>query len=243
MKNIVKILKEKYKILIPIMVCIVLLVTIFFLYKRYQYDNTKNKEEVKVFQCYGSMKVNYTAEITSNLKNVIIDVVSKDKRIEGEPVPIYYSDMSKVIFPMEMTIVFPTKIDGQYKLYKYGSYYYDDSLHYVKNADYLNNYDNFFLFDGDSLYFFPKEVSLMLDGKEYIKLGAMSYVRLSGYNLTYYDSTTDTTELIEYKGQIIDIVGEEIDINVNERYYKYFVHEILLMSPNNLNPLVKTIDK
>lgn len=243
MKNIVNIFKEKYKILIPVMVCIVLLVTIFFLYKRYQYDNTKNKQEVEVFQCLGGLKTKYTAIVTTNLKDVIVDVVAKNKKNEGDPLPIYYSDMSKVVFPMEMNVVFPTKINGQYKLYKYGTYHYEEPLHYLKNNSDLGYYDSFFLFDGKGVYFFPEEVTLFLDGKEHIKLGPMSYVRLGGYNITYYDSTTDSGSVIEFTGQVITIMGDEIEININERYYKYFVHDILLMNPNNLEPLFKTIDK
>ena len=49
MKNIVNFCREKYKILIPVMVVIVLFVTIFFLYREYKYDNTRNKEEKKKF--------------------------------------------------------------------------------------------------------------------------------------------------------------------------------------------------
>ena len=57
MKNIVKFFREKYKLLIPIMVVLVLLITIFFLYKEYKYDNTRNKVDVKVYQYFNSVRV------------------------------------------------------------------------------------------------------------------------------------------------------------------------------------------
>ena len=49
MKSIIKFFKRRYKILIPVMVALVLLVSLFFLYRRYEYDNTRNKKEIPVY--------------------------------------------------------------------------------------------------------------------------------------------------------------------------------------------------
>ena len=43
-KKIKKFFLEKYKILIPIMVVFVLLITLYFLYREYKYDNYRNKQ-------------------------------------------------------------------------------------------------------------------------------------------------------------------------------------------------------
>ena len=102
MKNIVKFFKEKYKILIPVMVSIVLIITIFFLYKGYQYDNTRNKQEYEVFQYYSGLRVDYTAIVTYNLKDAIVDLEAKDEVLTFNSVPLYYKDKSKVIFPKEI---------------------------------------------------------------------------------------------------------------------------------------------
>ena len=88
MKNIVKFFREKYKLLIPIMVVLVLLITIFFLYKEYKYDNTRNKVDVKVYQYFNSVRVDYTATLTYNLKDVIVDVKSKNKVVDFNKIPI-----------------------------------------------------------------------------------------------------------------------------------------------------------
>jgi len=244
MKKIVQFFKKKYKVLIPIMVIIVLSVTIFFLYREYQYDNTRNKVETSVFQYFSGVKVDYTAIVTYNLKDSIIDIAAKNKTIENNTVPIYYDDMSNIIFPVEMTIVFPLRNGSQFKLYKYASYYEEDGVHFIKNNTDLGNYSNFFLYDGKSVFFFPEEVTLKINDKDYIKLGSKSYVNLvGGYTLIYYDTSTDTSEVIELDGDVVTVVGDNINVNVSERYFYSFSSKILLHAPNNLNAVFKTIDK
>lgn len=244
MKNIVNFFKEKYKILIPVMVVIVLVVTIFFLYKEYKYDNTRNKEEISVYQYFGGVRVDYTSIITYNLKNSIVNIEPKDKVIESNTVPIYYSDKSKILFPVEMNIVFPLKNGSQYKLFKYATYFREDSLHFIKNNTDLGYYTDFFLYDGKDVYFFPEETVLKINDKEYKKLGPMSYARVvGGYTLIYYDTTTDTSEARELNGDIVTVVGNHINVNLNDGAFYLFSNRVLLSSPSYLNPVFKTIDK
>ena len=244
MKNIVNFCKQKYKILIPIMVTVVLFVTIFFLYREYKYDNTRNKEEVSVFQYFNGVRVDYTSIVTYNLRDSIVGMEPKNKKIESNTIPVYYNDKSKVIFPVEMNIVFPLRNGSQYKLYKYATYYNEDGVHFIKNNMDLGNYNDFFLYNGEDTFFFPEESILKMNGKEYKQLGPMSYVSVvGGYTLIYYDTTTDTSEAIELSGDTVTVVGNNINVNVGERYFYSFSNKILLMSTNNLNPVFKTIDK
>ena len=244
MKNIVKFLKEKYKILIPIMVSLVLIITIFFLYKGYQYDNSRNKKEISVFQYYSGIKVDYTAIFTYNLKDAIVNIEAKDEELTFKSSPLYYEDLSKVIFPQEMSIVFPLLEGSQFKLYKYSSYYSDDSIHYIKNNADLGIYEYFFIYDGVDLFFFPEETVLKIDNKDFIELGSKSYCRLvGGETLIYYDTATDKGEVIELNGNIVNVVGKYIDVNLNYRYFMSFSNKVLLADTNNLNPVFKTIDK
>jgi len=152
MESIVKFFKEKYKILIPVMVSLVLIITIFFLYKGYQYDNTRNKKEISVFQYYSGVKVDYTAIVTYNLKNSILDLNAKDLKVYYDSTPIYYMNLDKVIFPMEMSVVFPRLGGEQYKTYKYSTYYNKDDIHYIKNNINEEEYRYFFMYDGEGLF-------------------------------------------------------------------------------------------
>jgi len=244
MKNIINFCKKRYKVLIPVMVVLVLLVTTFFLYREYKYDNTRNKKEVSVYQYFGGIRVDYTSVITYNLKNAIVDFEVKDKVIESNTIPIYYEDKSNVLFPVEMSIVFPLRDGSQFKLYKYASYYNEDNVHFIKNNIDLGTYNDFFLYNGKDTFFFPEETTLKINNKDYKELGPMSYVSIDGgYTLIYYDTKTETSRAIELDGDIVTVVGDNINVNINERYFYSFSNKVLLMGPNNLNPVFKTIDK
>lgn len=244
MEKIINFCKEKYKLLIPAMVGVVLLITLFFLYQEYNYENTKKKEEINVYQYFGGLKTEYTAIVTYNLKDSIVGLESKDKKIEYDSKPVYYKDSNKILFPNEMTVVFPLRDGGQYKLYKYATYYKEEDLHYIKNNVDVDNVSHFFLYDGKDMFFFPEEVTLNINNKEYKKLGAMSYVTVvGGLTLIYYDTDTDSSEVIELDNDIVTVTNDIINVNINERKYLSFGKEILLFRPNNLNPLSKMIDK
>lgn len=244
MNKIIDFFKNKYKLLIPFMVVVVLVITIYFLYREYKYDNTRNKEEVAVYQYFGGVRFDYMSVVTYNLRNVIVDVEIKDKKIDSNDLPIYYNDKSKVIFPVEMSIVFPLRDGSQFKLYKYATYYNEDGVHFIKNNTDLGNYDDFFLYNGKDTFFFPENTSLKINNKDYIDLGPMSYVSVvGGYTLIYYDTITDTSEAIELNGATVTVIGDNLNVNIGERYFYSFSNKVLLMSPNNLNPVFKTIDK
>ena len=238
MKEIVDFFKQRYKIMIPIMVVIVLLVTVFFLYKEYKYDNYRNKQEVAVYQYFGGIKTEYMSLITYNLKDTIVDVSAKNKKIEYDSTPIYFRDKDRVLFPEDMNIVFPLNEGGQYRLYKYAEYYLDNDLHYIKNDTYVSDYNYFFLFDGKGVYFFPNEVTIKVDNKEFKKLGSMSFVKIVGGNtLEYYDKESEKSEIIELDGKRVDAINDTMEVNLTNRYLMLFGKKVLLVDPSNLNAL------
>lgn len=242
MKEFINFCKEKYKVLIPVMVGLVLLITLLFLYKEYQYDNTRNKKEEMVYQYFGGERVEYTAVLTYNLRDNIIDIEGKDKKVRFDSTPIYYQNEDKVLFPSQMTIVFPYK-KAQYKLYKYATFYVEDEAYFIKNNVNVGYYNYFFLYDGKNMFFFPDEVTVKLDGKDYKKLGNGSYVSVvGGSTLIYYDTTTGISETVELDRNEVSVYNSFIDLNITEKYYKSSRSKILLISPDNLNPVPKTID-
>lgn len=241
MKRIIDFCKKKYKTLIPLMVILVLLVTLYFLYREYKYDNYRDKKEIEVFQYFGGIKTEYTATVTRNLKKAIVDIKAIDKKIEYDSTPVYYKKKDIVLFPKEMSIVFPLKNGSQYRLYKYSTITSDDNDLIINNGSDTGKYSHFFLHDGQGLYFFPEEVSLKINGKEYIKLGRNSYIsHVGGYTLAYYDTASDKAEIMEIEGKKITVSGENLELNVSERYLLSFDEKVLLIRPENLNPVFKT---
>lgn len=243
MKKVIDYCKAHYKILIPIMAVIVLIGALIFFYKEYRYDNYRNKKEEHVFQYFAGIRNEYTAIITYNLKNSIVDIKPKDAKIEYDGTPIYYLDSDMVIFPKEMTIVFPLREGSQYKLNKYSTYYKEENLHYIKNNVDVGNYSVFFLYDGNGVYFFPYEVSLNVNKKEIVKLSEMSFVYLTDDSVAYYNYADSESKIINIEGKNVSISSENININLTEKYLISFGKEVLLFGPNKLNPVFKTIDK
>lgn len=243
MKKVIDYCKTHYKVLIPIMAVIVLIGALYFLYREYKYDNYRNKKEESVFQYFGGIRTEYTAIITYNLKNSIVDISPKDIKVEYDGTPIYYLDDDKVLFPNEMTIVFPLREGSQYKLNKYSTYYMEDELHYINNNIDTNNYSVFFLYDGNGVFFFPYEVSLNINDKEIEKLSAMSYVYVSDDDAIYYNYLESESKVIDISGKKVSVSSENINVNLTEKYVLSFGKEVLLFGPNKLNPVFKTIDK
>ena len=237
-KRLKKFFQQEYKMLIPIMVVFVLLITLFFLYKEYKYDNYRNKLEAEVYQHFGGMKTEYTAIVTYNLKDIIVDVEPKEVKIEYDSTPIYYKDAKKVLFPNPMLAAFPLREGSQYKLYKYSIYENADSIHTIENRTYKGEYDYFFLYDGEELFFFPDKVTLNINDKKYKELSPMSYLSLvGGYTLTYYDYESDTSEIIEIEGKKISISSEFINASLSDRYFTSFSNKILLSRPEVLDEI------
>jgi len=236
MKKVINYCKRKYKTLIPIMVVFALLVAIFFLYKEYKYDNYRNKKEVAVYQCTGGIKNEYTAVITYNLKNAIVNIAAKDSKIEYDSTPIYYQEEDKIIFPKEMNITFPLRGGSQYKLYGYSIYEKNTTENIITTGYNTDKYEYFFLYDGKGLYFFPDEVTLNINGKAYKTMSKMSYVNIvGGYTMTYYDKETDTTEFLEIEGKEITVSSDKINVNLTDGYCLSLGNMVLLMEPSNLN--------
>lgn len=238
MKKILDFIKKRYKILIPLMVILVLLVTVYFLYREYKYDNYRDKREVMVYQYFGGNQVDYTAIVTYNLKGAIVDLEAKDQSISYDGTPVYYKDSSMVLFPEEMNIVFPLKDGAQYRMYKYSLYEsIDDEKRITVNTE-TKNYNYFFLYDGDGIYFFPDDVVLKIGDNKKIDLSFNSYVYADEYTLIYYDYQKGDGEVIELNQEEVWVENDDFSVNVRENYFIHFGKKVLLFKPYNVDSVI-----
>ena len=237
MTNIFNKLKKSYKIIIPVVAIIVLIVAVFYFYREYKYNNYKDKKEVKVYQYFSAVKTNYDLVITKNLKGVIIDIASKGKTIYFDSTPIYYTNEDKVLFPQEMSVIFPYMEAPQYKAFKYAIYDYNEEEHYLTNEKTRKNYKHFFMFDGINLFFFPYEATLKIAGHEDIKLSGMSYVKFVTDTLIYYDKVTEKSDFIELNKEIITVECDDYKVNIRNKYYERMSEKILLFEPSVLKSI------
>lgn len=239
MNNIFNRLKKEYKLIIPIVAIIVLLIAVFYFYREYKYNNYRHKEERQVYQYFAGIRTDYDLILSLNLKNVIVDIKPKDKTIYYDSTPVYYKDTMEVLFPEEMNVVFPLKEAAQYRLYKYSIYEYDDEINYLTNGNEKKDYLRFFLYDGANLFFFPYDSVLQIEGREDIKLSRMSYVKMVTDTLIYYDKDADKSEVIELNGENVIVSNDDYSINIREKYFVRLESKILLFQPNHL----KSIDE
>lgn len=184
-------IKNKYNLFIPIFLLLVLLIAILLYAKEYKSNRYAYTDEVEVYQYLSGIKVEYVANISRNKKNVVLEFENRDYVSSFDSNPIYIKDSDNVIFPKEMSIMFPLK-DTQYLVNSLAEVYKEHNLFYLNIRNLNKNLEHAFFHDGVDLYFFIENVTLTV-GNESIELSPMSYVSASYLNFVeYYDYETDT---------------------------------------------------
>lgn len=214
-------IKEKYSILIPLFLIIVVIIALILYGREYKNNRYAITKEEKVYQYFSGIKMEYTAKISRNRKNVILNFESKDSVVNLDSTPIYYKNKDKVIFPKEMIAVFPIK-DKLYKTNALAEIYKKNDLYYLNQKNINKTFDYVFYFDGKNTYYFNDEVTLKVGEKE-IKLSPMSYINCSYQNLLeYYDKENDKFEKIELKNELVTINNKymTVDVTLDKVIYK-----------------------
>ena len=210
MKNFIK---NKYNILIPVCLVVVLLIAILLYAKEYKNNRYAELKEVDVYQYFSGVKMEYTANIGRNRKNVILEYENEDFAVNLDTTPIYIKETGNVIFPKEMSIVFPLK-DKQYRVNALSEIYEENKLYYLNIRNFNNVLENIFYYDGNNLYFFVEGVTLIVGDKE-ISLSPMSYVSCSYQNFVeYYDKEHDIFETINITNEKVTGKNEYMTIDI-----------------------------
>ena len=122
--DIIKIIKDNYKLIIPIALLIVIFIAFLVYYKISIDSDYRIDEEVKVYQYLNGQKVEYSSIISKDRKDVIVDFKPQDININLDSSPIYYEGKNTVILPKNMSVVMPTLSCAEYlsKGYSYITY-------------------------------------------------------------------------------------------------------------------------
>lgn len=243
MKNIDKlknILKNYYRIIIPIALMLVLFIAFFIYYKVSILDNKTYDTEDDFYQYFYNKKYEYKGVVSTNKKGKIVHFKTDEYDIKYDATPIYYKKENKIIFPQDMSVVMPTLNCSEYlaKKYSYLTYKKDQ---YILNADkYNGKLGRYFLYDGADLYFFLDATNLVI-GDRKISLSSMSYV-VAKYNqyIAYYDKANDKYETITITGDDAYVENDYYKVYIVRDQLDYYDTEVILTSKlNELN----TIDK
>lgn len=206
-------IKNKQNILIPVFLLIVLLIAIILYANEYKTNRYANVEEVDVYQYLSGIKVEYTAIISRNKKNVILDYENKDYVVSLDSTPVYIKDTNNVVFPKEMSIVFPLN-DMQYQVNALSEIYMENDLYFLNIRNLNKNFEHVFYYDGKNTYFFVDNVTLTV-GDRKIELSPLSYVNASYMNyVEYYDRENDVSEVIEVTNEKVLVSNDYMSIEV-----------------------------
>lgn len=206
-------IKNKYNILIPVFLLIVLLIALFLYAKEYKNNRYAEINEVDVYQYFSGIKMEYTAKISRNRKNVILDYENNEFSVSLDSTPVYLKENDNVIFPNEMSAVFVLK-NTEYRVNSLAEIYKENDLYYLNIRNLNKTFDHVFFFDGNNLYFFIDKVTLVVGDKN-IELSPMSYVNCSYLNFVqYYDKESDTFETIDVSNGNVIVKNDYMTIDV-----------------------------
>lgn len=238
--NIKDIIKENYKLIIPIVLMIVIFIAFLIYYKVMISNNYTKDETIKAYQYFYEKKYEYNLTVSKNRKDVIVGIEPQDIKINYDSTPIYYQEQDIIIFPEDMSVVMPTLNCAEYLSKGYSYITYENGIYTLTTDKYNKKLNHYFLYDGKNLYFFIEPVTLTVNNEK-IELSSLSYL-IAKYNnsITYYDKKTDTYKVIETSDNDATIENDYYSINVSKDSLNYQGTNIILTSAiENLN----TIDK
>lgn len=238
--NLKTIIKENYKLIIPITLMIVLFVAFLIYYKVMISNNYTKDETVKVFQYFYEKKYEYDLTLSKNRKDVIVDLKPQNINVNYDSTPIYYQEKDIIILPSDMSVVMPTLSCAEYLSKGYSYITYEKGTYTLTTDKYNKKLNHYFLYDGKDLYFFIEPVTLTVNNEK-IELSSLSYV-IAKYNnsITYYDKKTDTFKIIDTTEDTSLIENKYYSINISKDSLNYQGTNLLLTS--SIEKLI-TIDK
>lgn len=229
-KNIKKKDSIKTIILVLILIVIILLVSVYL--TKLNSEDIVNNE---FYQYFGGRKFEYTGAIKITKKGEITEISTNDVNIVLDSSPIYYkNEKRKVLFPETMLSISPDDNGKTSKIVRFSNLYENDNGIYLESQKKQNKINNSFIYDGNDLYFFIEETTIIANEKEY-QISPFSYIISSYMNgVEIYDYEKDTYEVIETEDYVI-AKTDSYTINTSIDTLKYGEKEQLLLK--NINVL------
>lgn len=230
LNNIIKIIKDNYKLIIPITLMIVLFIAFIIYYKVMISNNYTIDETVSVYQHFYEKKYEYDLTISKNRKKEIVNITPKDIEVDYDSTPIYYQKEDIIILPKDMSVVMPTLSCAEYLTKGFSYITYKNGIYNLTTNKYNNKLNHYFFYDGKDLYFFIEPVTLTIDDQK-IELSSQSYIIAKYRNsISYYDKKTDTFKIIETSTDTQLVENDYYSINISKDTLNYQGTNIILTS-------------
>ena len=217
---------------IATIVVVVVILSSHYVKKDIEQYSIRNKE---VYTYIGGQKFTFKGKITLNRKNNVTDLELDGGRFELGREPLYVVGESTVIFPSNMSVVFPYSSLAQSKI-NYFTVLDGSSGQAVLSNTNLNNYilQSGFIFDGNNIYFFIKDTKLVFGDKS-IDISAYSFVDCQYKGaLEIFDYSKQTSTVYEDVKEDAYVVEKDYKINLT--------HDSIEIGDTSVL-LIKDIDK
>ena len=200
-------------------------------------DSTTIEEEHGFFQYIGERRVDYTGKLTLSRKKEITALKFDNEQIELDSTPLYYQEEEKIILPTDMAIVFPNNSGVMNKVNHFSTIKNEEYGVYLStfsnNKEKVTDISKGFLFDGENIYIFPQEITILAGDQSYT-LSPLSYVNVAyKETLEMFDKASQTYTFLETYD--IEIIAKTDDFEIN-------LSTDVLHRTDNEQLLIKNID-
>ena len=208
--------KKKINYSLVVIVSIILIVVVVTIFQSLiKKEDKMIIKKTSLYQYTGDTKLKYTGNVEIDKNNDIttINFHGLKERVTLDTTPVYYVKEKKVIFPKNMSIIFPRT--GQQFRINYFSYMTKNEYNDVRLKDRTVEklLDNCIIYDGYDLYFLIGDYTVTVNNNTY-NLSSFSYLRVDTYNgyVEIYDYDNDKMEVINTEEEII-IENENFKVN------------------------------
>ena len=237
-KKKIKLKKNSKIILISVIVIVVVSIVGFIIYKHYEGLNKVTIKDYELYQYFAGQKYEYTGELSLKRNGEITKLKYKDIELDIDSTPIYFKNKdNEMLLPTNMGFYILRIRNKNYKLPYFSRIYVDesknDSSSFLMVDDEKVYLEKSILFDGNNLYVFLYDTTIVIDGKE-IKLSPLSYISVTYQDeIYYYDKKND--EYVIIPSHVEDVIATIDGFKVN-------LSTDTIMYDNNAKLLIKNID-
>lgn len=214
MKKILKMIFSKKNIKWLLLIMIIIVVGLFLTLRKDEDVIVVKDNDLYMYS--DGIKLEYSGKITINkTKDEISKISFENEETDLDSTPLYYSDIEKVIFPKNMSIVYP--LEGtQYKINYFSEAYNEFDEVVVKDKLVKRRLFDSIIYDGKDLYFITTNSKVIFSDKE-INLSRLSYVIVNTFSQTVsiYDYENDNYTTYEDVNDDVIITNDKYKVNAS----------------------------
>ena len=205
--------------ILAIIILVLLLICSFVLF--FEVNDYRNiiTQDYNMYYYFSKERTDFNAIFTYDVNEQIIGIESNGITLNSTP--LYFKDNEKqMVLPENMEIVYPYKNNPMYKLGKYSKIYIKNNFMYIKSENDIGRLYDCFLYDGEDLYVFVEDVTIMVDDNRY-DLTPMSFVEVNNSYARIYNKGKNEYTYIDNINKKVEAFTDEYAINLSDDTFTY----------------------